>query len=187
MDADGKKMLERGARFLDLVVGGRAFDVSVDSFFQGNRFLVPDLFADVAAEAGRAEPGTALDAFGGVGLFAGALAEAGHRVVSVEADAEAVTDARRTKDRWPDGGRWEIEGPVTLARFLQEDDRRFACVVADPPRAGLGTIWPGRSRSAARSSFSTCPAIRRRSPATCRRSSRKASEFRTRSCTTSLP
>lgn len=27
---------------------------------------------------------------------------------------------------------------MTLARFLQEDDRRFACLVADPPRTGLG-------------------------------------------------
>ncbi len=134
---DGKKMLERGARFLDLDVGGRAFDVSVDSFFQGNRSLVPELFADVAAEAGRAEPGAALDAFGGAGLFAGALAEAGHRVVSVESDPEAVADARRTKERWPDGERWEIEADP-IARFLAQDDRRFACVVADPPRAGLG-------------------------------------------------
>ena len=138
VDADGKKMLERGARFLDLVVGGRAFDVSVDSFFQGNRFLAPTLFADVLAAAGSLAPGTALDASGGVGLFAGALSEAGHGVVSVEADAEAVVDARRTKERWKDGERWQIEGPTTLARFLQEDDRRFACVVADPPRTGLG-------------------------------------------------
>jgi len=138
VDADGKKMLERGARFLDLVVGGRAFDVSVDSFFQGNRFLAPSLFADVLAAAGSLAPGTALDAFGGVGLFAGALSEAGHRVVSVEADAEAVVDARRTKERWKDGEGWQIEGPTTLARFLLEDDRRFACVVADPPRTGLG-------------------------------------------------
>ena len=94
--------------------------------------------------------GTALDAFGGVGLFAGALSEAGHRVVSVEADAEAVVDARRTKERWKDGERWEIEGPVTLARFLQEDDRRFACVVVDPPRTGLGARACRRARAAQR-------------------------------------
>ena len=130
-------MLVRGARSLDLAVGGRAFDVSVGSFFQGNRFLVPELSADVAAAAAGAEPGTALDAFGGVGLFAGALASAGHRVLSVEGDVEAVADARRTKQRWPDGDRWEIEA-ASIARFLEEDDRRFACVVADPPRAGLG-------------------------------------------------
>ncbi len=56
---------------------------------------------------------------------------------------QAVLDARRTKERWKDGERWEIEGPVTLARFLQEDDRRFACVVVDPPRAGLGAELAG--------------------------------------------
>ena len=135
---DGRKLLERGSRSLDLAVGGRAFDVSVDSFFQGNRFLVPELFADVAAAAAAgAEPGEALDAFGGVGLFAGALAASGHRVLSVEGDTEAVADARRTKERWPDGDRWEIEA-ASIGRFLEEDDRRFACVVADPPRAGLG-------------------------------------------------
>jgi 23S rRNA (uracil1939-C5)-methyltransferase len=134
---DGRNMLERGSRSLDLAVGGRAFDVSVDSFFQGNRFLVPELSADVAAAAARVEPGVALDAFGGVGLFAGAMASAGHRVLSVEGDAEAVADARRTKERWPDGERWEIEA-ASIARFLEEDDGRFACVVADPPRAGLG-------------------------------------------------
>ena len=134
---DGRKMLERGARYLDLAVGGRTFDVSVDSFFQGNRFLVSELSADVAAAAGALEPAAALDAFGGVGLFAGALAAAGHRALSVEGDAEAVADARRTKQRWKDGDRWEVEA-APIARFLEEDDRRFACVVADPPRAGLG-------------------------------------------------
>ena len=29
-------------------------------------------------------------------------------------------------------------GSASIARFLEEDDGRFACVVADPPRAGLG-------------------------------------------------
>jgi hypothetical protein len=104
--------------------------------FQGNCFLVSELFADVVAEA-LAAPGTA--PMIRRPAFAGALAEAGHRVVSAEADAEAVGDARRTRERWDDGEGWEIVGPITLARFLQEDDRRFACVVADPPRTGLGT------------------------------------------------
>jgi 23S rRNA (uracil1939-C5)-methyltransferase len=134
---DGKPLLEKGARWLDLAVGGRSFSVSVDSFFQANRFLVPELFSDVAAEARRVAPGAALDAFGGVGLFAGALLAAGHRPLSVEADAGAVADARRSRDSWTDRERWEVAG-VPISRFLSEDDRHFACVVADPPRAGLG-------------------------------------------------
>lgn len=133
----GRPLLERGARGLALAVGGRTFSVSVDSFFQGNRFLVDVLYGDVLAEARAVLPGPALDAFGGVGLFAGALLAAGHGVHSVESDEGAAADARRNREAWEDGGRWEIE-PVSLERFLEEDDRRYDCVVADPPRAGLG-------------------------------------------------
>ena len=42
------------------------------------------LYAAVREAARRAPPGDALDAFGGAGLFAGALLDAGHRVTSVE-------------------------------------------------------------------------------------------------------
>ena len=152
--ADGKKMLERGARFLDLTVGGRAFDVSVDSFFQGNRFLVADLFADVLTEAGRAAPGTALDAFGGVGLFAGALAEAGHRVVSVEADAE------RGRGRAPHEG--ALEGRRTLGDRGPDHPRpvpprgrpsvRAASSPIRPARASARS-WRRSSRGAAKKLF----------------------------------
>lgn len=135
--SDGRMLLERGNRLLSLLVSGRRFSVSVDSFFQANRYLVPELCADVATEASKVAPGTALDAFGGVGLFAGALLAAGHRVTSVEADAGAVADARRTREGWADGGRWEVTAS-TVAEFLRQEDRRFACAVADPPRAGLG-------------------------------------------------
>jgi len=135
--SDRRALVARGERALPLVVGGREFSISVDTFFQANRFLVPELFADVASEARAVRAGGALDAFGGAGLFAGALLEAGHRVQTVESDAGAVADARRARERWPDGVRWEI-APSTLERFLEEDDRAFDAVVADPPRAGLG-------------------------------------------------
>jgi tRNA/tmRNA/rRNA uracil-C5-methylase (TrmA/RlmC/RlmD family) len=140
---DGKLLVERGKRALDITVGARPFSVSVDTFFQANRHLLPSLAADVGTavrEAGQG--GAALDAFGGVGLFAGALLDAGHAVVSVESDPEASADARRTRGRWPDGDRWEVV-PSPLADFFQEDDRRFACAVVDPPRSGLGVALAG--------------------------------------------
>jgi tRNA/tmRNA/rRNA uracil-C5-methylase (TrmA/RlmC/RlmD family) len=152
LGADGALLLQRGDPSLDVEVGGRNFSVSVDTFFQGNRFLVPELFDAVAAEGRSAPAGDALDAFGGAGLFAGALLEDGHRVVSVEADPGAVGDARRTRERWKDGGSWEIaEAPA--ARFLEEDDRLFDIVVADPPRAGLGTALASALARRARSRF----------------------------------
>ncbi|HEY4231603.1 MAG TPA: hypothetical protein VGO79_15645, partial [Thermoanaerobaculia bacterium] len=87
--AEGTVRLDRGRRRLALDVGGRRFQASVEAFFQGNRHLVGRLMADVRDEAARVPPGTALDAFGGVGLFAGALLDAGHEVTSVERDLEA--------------------------------------------------------------------------------------------------
>ena len=88
-------------------------------------------------EAARVPSGTALDAFGGVGLFAGALLDAGHEVTSVERDREVNEDARATRAEWPDGVRWATEA-APIADFLRADDREFDVVVADPPRAGLG-------------------------------------------------
>ncbi len=144
--ADGRPLLERGDRSLTMSVGGREFSVSVDSFFQGNRFLVETLFEDAAVEGRAIAPGSALDAFGGVGLFAGALLAARHAVQSVESDAGAAADAGRTRESWADGNRWEIAA-LPISRFVEEDDRRFDCIVADPPRAGLGA---GLARELAR-------------------------------------
>jgi tRNA/tmRNA/rRNA uracil-C5-methylase (TrmA/RlmC/RlmD family) len=135
--AEGALRLERGRGRLPLEVGGRSFRVSVDAFFQGNRHLVARLMADVREEAARVPPGTALDAFGGVGLFAGALLDAGHEVTSVERDREANEDARATRAEWADGGHWLTEA-APIADFLRADEREFDVVVADPPRAGLG-------------------------------------------------
>jgi len=137
LGAAGEVLHEAGEAALDLSIGGRTFRVSVDTFFQGNRHVTGALYAAVAAESSRAPEGLALDAFGGVGLFAGALLDAGHRVVSVEADGGAATDASATLARWEDGRRCESH-EVGVAHFLRQDERRYTCVVADPPRAGLG-------------------------------------------------
>jgi 23S rRNA (uracil1939-C5)-methyltransferase len=138
LGAGGNALVRKGEPWLALQVGGRTFRVSVDTFFQGNRYLVAAIYAAVLAEARRLAPGLALDAFGGAGLFAGALLDAGHRVASVEAEPGAAADAARTLEEWPDRDRCETVS-AAVADYLDQDDRRFACVVADPPRAGLGT------------------------------------------------
>ena len=117
---------------------GRELPIAAGVFFQANRFLVSRLFEDVCAEsAGSA--GRAIDAFSGVGLFAGALLKAGHRVVSVESSSNAVRLAREAQRRWrlPEEETWKIVRSGVLP-FLGAGKNMFDLAVADPPRAGLG-------------------------------------------------
>jgi tRNA/tmRNA/rRNA uracil-C5-methylase (TrmA/RlmC/RlmD family) len=138
VDHEGKLLGEAGEARLAIETGGRVFLVSVDTFFQGNRHLAGRLLTD-AAEATRGTPGDALDAFGGVGLFAAALLDSGHDVVSVEGSPSAARDAAKTRRTWPDAARWRIV-PSSVADYLSSSPRRFDVVVADPPRAGLARI-----------------------------------------------
>ena len=138
VDRDGRPLVEAGDARLAMEVAGRTFLVSVDTFFQGNRHLAGLLAGDVARAAG-AEPGSALDAFGGVGFFAATLLEAGNSVTSVEGSAPAARDAAKTRFGWPDADRWRIV-PASVEGFLSSSARRFDVVVADPPRAGLGAL-----------------------------------------------
>jgi tRNA/tmRNA/rRNA uracil-C5-methylase (TrmA/RlmC/RlmD family) len=135
---EGAVLLEAGEPRLPIGARDRVFQVSVDSFFQGNRHLAGLLLGDVTrATSGPA--GDALDAFGGVGFFAAALLDAGHAVTSVEGSAGAARDAVKTRSGWSDADRWKIH-PSSVGGFLDSSTRRFDRVVADPPRSGLGPV-----------------------------------------------
>lgn len=138
VDRQGTLLRETGESRLSVAVADRSFLVSADTFFQGNRHLAARLLADVG-EASGAEPGDALDAFGGVGFFAAALLDRGHTVVSVEGSPAAARDAAKTRLGWRDADRWKIV-PSSVAGFLASSPRRFDLVVADPPRAGLANL-----------------------------------------------
>lgn len=144
-DSAGRVLHRSGEPRLWLAIAGRELPATPDSFFQANRFLVEPLSEFVRAAAGELEPGDALDAFAGVGLFAAALLDAGHRVVSVEGHGAAAEEAKLARTRWHAGGRWRIERASVLD-FAASDPGREAVVVADPPRAGLG---PALSRALA--------------------------------------
>src|SRR5207344_2459828 len=96
-DASASVLARSGAPRLWLLVGGREFPATAGVFFQPNRHLLEALYRDVARAAAEVPPGTALDAFGGVGLFAGALSDAGHAVTTVEADHSAAELALEAK------------------------------------------------------------------------------------------
>ena len=135
-DTEGDVLARGGERRLWIPVGGREHPVTAATFFQSNRHLLGSLRAGVEREAASAAPGRALDLFGGVGFFAGALIDAGHAVVTVEANHAAVEQAQAAKKRWRADG-WQIQHADALA-YLDRTRERFDVTVADPPRAGLG-------------------------------------------------
>lgn len=124
---------------------GRRWRVSAASFFQSRADgadALAFLVAIAAEELGR--PGRAVDAYAGVGLFAGTLAEAGWQVTAVEGSASSVADARVN-----------LAGFGSQVQSVQADVTRWSAserhdlVVADPSRRGLAAAGVDALLSAA--------------------------------------
>jgi 23S rRNA (uracil1939-C5)-methyltransferase len=134
--SEGPILARSGERRLWVPVGGRDFPLTAGTFFQANRHLLESLQAGVRREASSMAAGRALDLFGGVGLFAGALLDAGHSVVTVEANHAAVEQALAAKRHWNEEA-WTITHAEALG-FLGRARESFDLIVVDPPRAGIG-------------------------------------------------
>ena len=119
----------------ELVVRERAaghdWAVRADGFWQVHPraadTLVDAVLAGLAPRAGE----RALDLYCGVGLFSGALADAGVRVTGVEGGRDAVDLARRNVP----GARFHAG---SVDRVLRRLTGRTDLVVLDPPRVGAG-------------------------------------------------
>ncbi|QAY60589.1 class I SAM-dependent RNA methyltransferase [Microbacterium protaetiae] len=128
-------------------VGDRRFQVDAGGFWQVHRLAAATLTDLVTAALPEVDPeGLHLDLYGGVGLFAAALADAGAtRIVSVESDSRATEHAGENLAAWIGAraetgrvDRWlpqlrQSAGERDLARL------RRGVVVLDPPRSGAGT------------------------------------------------
>jgi 23S rRNA (uracil1939-C5)-methyltransferase len=129
---DGPITVPHGVRvgptaWLTEEVAGRRWRISAKSFFQARPDGADALVTLVRRAAEDAPAGPMIDAYGGVGLFAGTIG-ADRRTTIVEWSASSIKDA---KENVPDAkidrvdvGRWRPT-PAAL-------------VVADPPRSGLG-------------------------------------------------
>jgi 23S rRNA (uracil1939-C5)-methyltransferase len=124
----------------DVLTGGRVTHGELrrhaESFFQANRFLVPDL---VTAVLDLVSAGPVLDLYAGVGLFSIALAQAGLReITAVEGDRMSGIDLQHNARSAADA-----VGVVhdSVEHFLQASFSRPASrpgtVIVDPPRTGI--------------------------------------------------
>jgi 23S rRNA (uracil1939-C5)-methyltransferase len=125
------------------IVAGRRWRISADSFFQtrpdGAAALidvVTTLSSDVrdATSDGPSRRRTVLDAYSGVGLFAGSLLDGrdGWRAVTVENNRSAVADARVNLA--------DLDARVISSSVERLRAPRADLVVADPSRTGLGRV-----------------------------------------------
>lgn len=110
---------------------GRNWAVRADGFWQVHP-CTPDVLVDAVLAGLRPAAGErALDLYCGVGLFSGALVDAGVRVTGVEGGREAVALARRNvpQARFHAG---------SVDRVLRRLTAPVDLVVLDPPRVGAG-------------------------------------------------
>ena len=105
------------------------FQVSRNSFFQVNRFLIDRL---VECAIGGAKGEWAVDLYAGVGLFSVKLAERFDRVTAVESSSSGLRDLAHNF----------VQAAVNanVEDYLAGLDQTPGFILADPPRAGLGKV-----------------------------------------------
>jgi 23S rRNA (uracil1939-C5)-methyltransferase len=121
---------DKGA--IEYAATGLTFQVSHNSFFQVNRFLV-DRLAELAVT--EAAGGSALDLYAGVGLFSIGLARKFERVTAVESGAGAARDLKINAER---AGVALHVVQSNVEAYLPRMPETPDFVLADPPRSGLG-------------------------------------------------
>lgn len=121
-----------------LRVAPEGWELPRDSFFQTNRFLLPELVQTVRARVRGGGVRYLVDVYCGVGFFALELADLVESFVGVECDRAAVHAARRNAEARQRrngvflNGAAEALLPEVLGRFPRE----ATAVILDPPRAG---------------------------------------------------
>lgn len=111
------------------VVAGRTWRISADSFFQARPDGAEALVEAVGEATGPLKGRTVIDAYGGVGLFAGTVA-AQSRVTLLESSRSAVADAKVNLS--------DVDVRVIRRDVARWVPRQADIVIADPPRKGLG-------------------------------------------------
>jgi 23S rRNA (uracil1939-C5)-methyltransferase len=132
-----RSRLLAGEDHLEEELGGTVFRVPAATFFQVNPAAATVLVETLLEMSGKIIGGDpVLDLYGGVGVFAWALAGRGARVTVVEADPHAVAVGREGVGS-PEHPRFTC-GDVGRFLDLHQSEPRPRIVVANPPRTGFG-------------------------------------------------
>ncbi|HXW07720.1 MAG TPA: TRAM domain-containing protein [Vicinamibacterales bacterium] len=114
--------------------GGGTLSRHAESFFQANRYLLPDLAAAVLDAV--PDAGEVLDLYAGVGLFSVSLAGAGRRrITAVEGDRSSGADLRRNAAQFGRVIRVVLRAVEDYLRSLSRP--LDGTLIVDPPRTGI--------------------------------------------------
>ncbi len=131
--ADGTVQSSRRAA---IHIGENHYQVTANTFFQANRFLLMPMIREVLDQTG-ASPGNVLELYAGLGFFSIPLARLAKEVIAIESSAAAVRLGQqnaRTNQTWQ---LRFVEGQVSAT--LRGSALHPDVVVLDPPRAGCST------------------------------------------------
>ena len=107
----------------------------MQSFFQGNRHLLPELVTRVLAQV---PAGTVTELYAGVGLFAVSLAARGNtQVVAVEGDRSSARDLE--SNAAPYGAAMHVQHLSVESYLKRRGLQRPDTLLLDPPRTGIST------------------------------------------------
>jgi len=114
---------------------GNKYELSSDSFFQANRFLLDRFIDEVVLQAGT-RPADVLELFCGSGFFSIPLASVHRQLIGVETNPVAVRQARENAKM---NSVWNTEFAIgQVDATLATADVHPGVVVLNPPRVGAG-------------------------------------------------
>lgn len=127
-----------GRDYLEEVLCGLSFRLSVPSFFQVNRAQTEVLYGKALELAGLTGTETVLDLYCGIGTISLALAKRAGRVIGAEVVPEAIEDAKANARRNSISNAEFFCGDADeIAARLAADGLKPDVITVDPPRKGL--------------------------------------------------
>ena len=128
------KIITKEGRIISQI-GNRRYYLSLDSFFQVNKFLTEKLYDEVKKIVALAEPNTVLDLYCGTGTIGIYVSEFVKEVIGIDCSKSNINDAHQNK----------VLNNTTNIKFICDKvenvidsfSSNIDLIIVDPPRAGL--------------------------------------------------
>jgi len=120
-------------------INGLKVYYSLDTFFQANLSILPDLMKVIRDSLAGPEKGVFYDLYGGVGVFGLCVSDLMERVVLIEENIYAIKVARHNIAQRPNDNFEIFSGTVEehLPGLLNREQQFRQIAMIDPPRKGL--------------------------------------------------